>query len=147
MAMLKKISAMKARQNLGQLLNEVSIRGDSYIIERAGKPLAALVDMEKFQQLQEDRSAALEALQKFWGKMTGAGNQEIGDAIEEAEKIAKEENLTRSELIREALRRYIAERELRHLQRYGMKKAKELGLTEEDVQRLIDEYRAEQANA
>jgi prevent-host-death family protein len=84
MAMLKKISAMKARQNLGQLLNEVSIRGDSYIIERAGKPLAALVDMERFQQLQEDRSAALQALQKVWEKMAGADNQEIGDVIEEA---------------------------------------------------------------
>ena len=82
--MLKKISAMKARQNLGQLLNEVSIRGDSYIIERAGKPLAALVDMERFQQLQEDRGAALQALQKVWGKMAEADNQEIGDAIEEA---------------------------------------------------------------
>jgi prevent-host-death family protein len=82
--MLKKISAMKARQNLGQLLNEVSIRGDSYIIERAGKPLAALVDMERFQQLQEDRSSALQALKKVWEKMTGADHQEIGDAIEEA---------------------------------------------------------------
>ena len=84
MAMLKKISAMKARQNLGQLLNEVSIRGDSYVIERAGKPLAALVDMERFQQLQEDRSVALQALQKVWEKMAGADNQEIGDALEEA---------------------------------------------------------------
>ena len=147
MAVLKKISAMKARQNLGQLLNEVSIRGDSYIIERAGKPLAALVDLERFQQLQEDQDAALQALEKVWEKMAGSEPREIKEAIEEAEKIAKEENRTRSELIREALRRYIAERELRRLQRYGMKKAKELGLKEEDVQRLIDEYRAEQANA
>ena len=82
--MLKKISAMKARQNLGQLLNEVSIRGDAYIIERAGKPLAALVDMERFQQLEEDQSSALHALQKVWEKLAGADNQEIGDAIEEA---------------------------------------------------------------
>jgi len=147
MAVLKKISAMKARQNLGQLLNEVSIRGDAYIIERAGKPLAALVDMERFQQLQEDRSAALEALRQVWGKMAGVNNQEIGDAIEEAEKIAQEENRTRSELVREALRRYIAEIELRRLQRYGLTKAKEFSLKEEDVQRFIDEYRAEPADA
>jgi len=147
MAMLKKISAMKARQNLGQLLNEVSIRGDSFIIERAGKPLAALVDMERFQQLQEDQGAALQALKKVWQKMAGADYQEIQEAIEEAEKIAKDENRPRSELIREALRRYVAERELSRLQRYGLKKANELGLKEEDVQRLIDEYRAEQADA
>ena len=145
--MLKKISAMKARQNLGQLLNEVSIRGDSYIIERAGKPLAALVDMERFQQLQEDQSFALQALKKVWEKMAGADPQEIQEAIEAAEKIAKEENRTRSELMREALRRYIAEMELRRLQRYGLKKAKGLSLKEEDVQRFIDEYRAEPADA
>jgi prevent-host-death family protein len=147
MAVLKKISAMKARQNLGQLLNEVSIRGDSFIIERAGKPLAALVDMERFQQMEEDRSLALQSLNKVWESMAGADPQEIQDAIEEAEKIAKEENRTRSGLIREALRRYIAEMELRRLQRYGFTKAKELGLKEEDVQRFIDEYRAEPADA
>jgi prevent-host-death family protein len=147
MAMLKKISAMKARQNLGQLLNEVSIRGDSYIIERAGKPLAALVDMERFQQLQEDQDSALQALKKIWEKMAGAENQEIQEAIEEAEKIATEGNRTRSELMREALRRYIAEMELRRLQRYGLTKAKELSLKEEDVQRFLDEYRAEPADA
>ena len=67
--------------------------------------------------------------------------------LEKADLIAKEENRSRSELFREALRRYIAERELRRMQRYGMKKAKELGLKEEDVQRLVDEYRAEQSNA
>jgi prevent-host-death family protein len=147
MAMLKKISAMKARQNLGQLLNEVSIRGDAYIIERAGKPLAALVGMERFQQLQEDQDSASQALKKLWEKMAGADDQEMQEAIEAAEKIAKEENHFRSELMREALRRYIAEIELIRLQRYGFKKAKELSLKEEDVQRFIDEYRAEPADA
>lgn len=82
--MLKKISAMKARQNLGQLLNEVSIRGDSYIIERAGKPLAVLVDMDRFQQLQEDQSSAWQALKKVWEKMAGADTREISEVVEEA---------------------------------------------------------------
>ena len=51
--MIKKISAMKARQILGQIMNEVSIRGDVYIIERAGKPLVAVVSMEEYQELQK----------------------------------------------------------------------------------------------
>ena len=67
--------------------------------------------------------------------------------MEEIEKLAKEERRTKSELVREALRRYIAEKELRRLQRYGLKKAGELGLKEEDVPRLVDEYRAEKSNA
>jgi len=90
---LKKISAMKARQNLGQLLNEVSLRGDSYIIERAGKPLAALVDLERFQQLQEDREAALQAVRNIWKKMQGADAQEIQGALEEASRGARDEKL------------------------------------------------------
>lgn len=89
--MLKKISAMKARQNLGQLLNEVSIRGDSYIIERAGKPLAALVDLERFQQLQEDQEAALQAVGNIWKKMAGADAQEMQGAIEEAGRATRNE--------------------------------------------------------
>ncbi len=82
--MLKKIFAMKARQNLGQLLNEVSIRGDVYVIERAGKPLAALVDLETFKQLQEDQSAALQSLKIIWEKMKGADRHEVQKATEEA---------------------------------------------------------------
>ena len=67
--------------------------------------------------------------------------------FEEIEKLAKEERRTKSELVREALRCYIAERELKRLQRYGMKKVKELGLKEKDVQRLIDADRAEPSDA
>ena len=84
MDVVKKISAMKARQNLGQLLNEVSLRKDVYVIERAGKPLAALVDLERFQQLQENRDAALRTVKNLWQKMTGAEAQEIEEAIAEA---------------------------------------------------------------
>ncbi|MHB8070044.1 MAG: type II toxin-antitoxin system Phd/YefM family antitoxin [Desulfobaccales bacterium] len=88
--MLKKISAMKARQNLGQLLNEVSIRGDAYIIERAGKPLAALVDLARFQQLQEDQNAALQAVRNIWKKMSAADAQKMQEALEEAIRADRE---------------------------------------------------------
>lgn len=82
--MLKKISAMKARQNLGQIMNEVAIRGDDYIIERAGKPLVAIIDMDKYQRLQEDREEALQALRSIWSKMEGADAGEVEEIIEEA---------------------------------------------------------------
>ena len=52
--MYKTISALKARQNLGQVMNEVAIKGDDYIIERAGKPLVAVIPIEKYQSLQQE---------------------------------------------------------------------------------------------
>jgi len=127
---------------------EVDIKDDTLVI----RPVKVVhPDQEYFftKEWQEKEAEAERDIAegKVVGPFKNLDLQEIQEVLQEAEKIAKEENRSRSELIREALRRYIAERELRRLQRYGMKKAKELGLKEEDVQRLIDEYRAEQANA
>jgi CopG family transcriptional regulator/antitoxin EndoAI len=69
------------------------------------------------------------------------------EMMEQVNRIAKEENRTRSELLREAVRRYIAEKELSRLNRYGQGKARELNLEPKDVDRLIREYRKEKANA
>ncbi len=62
--------------------------------------------------------------------------------VKEAEQVAKEENRTRSELVREALRRYLEERRWRKLQRASAGKARALGITtEDDVDRLIHDLR------
>lgn len=60
---------------------------------------------------------------------------------EQAKRIALEEGRTSSELFREALRQYIDFREWRGLQRYGAARARERGLTENDVESLVDQYR------
>jgi CopG family transcriptional regulator/antitoxin EndoAI len=59
----------------------------------------------------------------------------------EAERIAKREGRTRSEIFREALRRYIQEQRWTDLRLYGGQQARKLGIREPDVQRLIEEYR------
>ena len=61
----------------------------------------------------------------------------------QVEEIMREEGRTKSELLREALRRYMLAREWRSLARYGQQRAEELGITPDDVERLIDESRAE----
>lgn len=53
--MLKTVSAIKVRQNLGQLMNEVSIKADEYIVERAGKPLVAIIPIEKYLNIKGNR--------------------------------------------------------------------------------------------
>jgi CopG family transcriptional regulator/antitoxin EndoAI len=58
--------------------------------------------------------------------------------VREAERTAKEEDRTKSELVREALRMYIEERRWRKLQRETAVRAQALGLQgEEDVVRLV----------
>jgi prevent-host-death family protein len=54
---VKKINAMKARQQLGTILEEVYYRGEQYIIERAGKPMAALIPLSQLEALQKHSGA------------------------------------------------------------------------------------------
>jgi prevent-host-death family protein len=39
----KSISAMEARKRFGEIMNRVALRGESFTIERAGKPLVKIV--------------------------------------------------------------------------------------------------------
>ncbi len=71
--MAEKVSTMDVRARIGDMLNRVSLRHDEFIIERRGKPLAALVPVERLEQMREfARQHALEFLD---AQKDGAGNQ------------------------------------------------------------------------
>lgn len=53
--MLKTVSAIKVRQNLGHVMNEVALKSDEYIVERSGKPLVAIIPIEKYLNMKHDR--------------------------------------------------------------------------------------------
>lgn len=62
--------------------------------------------------------------------------------LKKVELLAKKENRNKSELLREALRRYIEEREWQEVLKYGRKKARQQGIfSEADVERIVDEVR------
>lgn len=70
------------------------------------------------------------------------------DLLRETQRAAQEETRTRSELIRDALRQYLASRRWQRLRQWGAETAERLGLkTEADLQRLLDEVRAGQRKA
>ena len=49
--MPKTIGIAKAREGLSDLINEVAYGGERYVVERRGKPLAALIGADEYQQL------------------------------------------------------------------------------------------------
>ncbi len=53
--MIKEVSAVNFRQNLGEMLNQVQYRGESIVINKDGKPVAALVDAELFARIRRMR--------------------------------------------------------------------------------------------
>lgn len=68
------------------------------------------------------------------------------DLMERVDEVTRSEGRSRSELLREAVLRYLEEREWRSLLDYGEQRAREQGLGPEDVALLIDEYRSEAAS-
>ena len=49
--MVTEVNAVHFRQNLGEMLNQVQYRNDSIVINKDGKPVAALVDAELFARI------------------------------------------------------------------------------------------------
>ena len=65
---------------------------------------------------------------------------EMADRVDE---VMKQQGRSRSEFLREAVVRYIEECEWRRLLQYGEGRAREKGISPEDVAGLVEEYRAE----
>lgn len=49
--MITQTSAVTFRQNLGEMLNQVQYRHDSIVINKDGRPVAALVDARLFERI------------------------------------------------------------------------------------------------
>ena len=88
---------MEVRQRIGDLLNRVALRQDEFVIERKGKPLAALVPVQRLEQMR--RFARQHALDFLVAQKGGRlSDQEANDLALEAQKWArKQQRKPRSE--------------------------------------------------
>lgn len=96
--MIREAPAMTVRQNLGELLNEVQYRGDSVVITKGGKPVAAIVDIalyERIRRMREDFDRMLDQLAEAGKKMSEA---EVESLV--AEAVAKSRHKVRVERAR-----------------------------------------------
>ena len=88
--MIREISAVAARQNLGDLLNQVQYRNDSVLITKDGKPVAALVDValfERIRRLRDEFVRLTDAMGKtYHGVDPGIAQAEIDEAVRVARK-------------------------------------------------------------
>lgn len=90
--MIRRTTAVAARQNLGDLLNQVQYRNDSVLITKDGKPVAALVDVELFERirrLREDFSSLTDRLAATYAGVPAAvAEADIGEAVAAARRTA-----------------------------------------------------------
>lgn len=82
--MLKKISAIKVRQNLGHVMNEVALKEDEYIVERAGKPMVAIIPIDQYQRLRGEKEDFFRMADEIQKEAVRSDRKVIDSEVEEA---------------------------------------------------------------
>ena len=92
---LKIVTALKARQILGTIMNAVSFRNDEYIVERKGIPMVAIIPIKKFKQMEKARQRFFRNMSKISESFTGEDPSKLDDILKEATEAGKQLELTR----------------------------------------------------
>lgn len=91
--MITQTSAVTFRQNLGEMLNQVQYRHDSIVINKDGKPVAALVDarlFERIRRMQERFDALCQRIESgFDGIPEADGLAEIEAAVAQERSVQR----------------------------------------------------------
>ncbi|MEK7374860.1 MAG: type II toxin-antitoxin system Phd/YefM family antitoxin [Thermodesulfobacteriota bacterium] len=87
--MIREATAMKVRQNLGELLNEVQYRRDSVLVTKGGKPVAALVDIGLFEKIRLLENEFDRLTAELARACEGIDPETVAKEIDEAVKAAR----------------------------------------------------------
>ncbi|MBW1704405.1 MAG: type II toxin-antitoxin system prevent-host-death family antitoxin [Deltaproteobacteria bacterium] len=86
---LKIVTALKARQIFGTIMNAVSFRNDQYIVERKGMPMVAIIPIKKFKQMEKARQRFFSNMSKISDSFAGEDPVKVDEVLEEATQAAK----------------------------------------------------------
>ena len=82
--MRKEVSATELHQKLSELLDGVHRNGDRLIVKRANKPLAAIVPIETYEEMLQQREKHFSVLDRIWEKVPTVSEEEAQANIEQA---------------------------------------------------------------
>lgn len=88
--MLKKISAQKARQRFGEMMDEVRLRGDRYIVERGNRPMVAVIPVEEYVTWEKIRERLYEKIRQIREKNQGVDSEVLESEIKKAVEAARQ---------------------------------------------------------
>ena len=97
--MRREVSTTELHRKLSELLDGVYRNGDRLIIKRADTPLAAIVPIEAYQEMFQQREQTFSVLDRIWEKVPGVSEEEAQGDIEQAiAEVRAEKGRKRSKL-------------------------------------------------
>jgi len=89
---LKTINALKARRNMGRVLEEVFYKGDQYVIERAGKAMAVVISPSEYEAYRKQREQDMKIFDEIRKKNEGADSREVEKDVQETVEAVRRGN-------------------------------------------------------
>jgi len=80
----KIVNTNNVRDRLGEILDEAHYQGNEFVIQRRGKPLAAIIPFEAYEQMQRRREAAFKVLHEIWEANKDVDPDELAEDVERA---------------------------------------------------------------
>ena len=84
---VKKIKSAKARNILGQIMDEVYYLGGDYILEKGRKEMAVIISIDEYKRMKQERQKDFKIFHEIWESNKNlAVNQvekDVSDAIRE----------------------------------------------------------------
>ena len=87
--MKRRLSAVEARKRFGEILEGVYYRGDEVLIERAGKKMAVVIPLERYEAMERARDRFMELVEKNWEQNRDVPPEEMEEAIGRAIRKAR----------------------------------------------------------
>lgn len=79
--MTRNITAMQARQNFGDLLNRANLKGERFLVNRSGKPMAIIMSVTDYEDMEDLLDTLMEEADQDFLKalLTSRKEYEAGD--------------------------------------------------------------------
>jgi prevent-host-death family protein len=87
--MVVRMGAREARQKFSELLGRVHYGGETVILESSGKPMAAVIPLEEYERMMEEREAKFEAFQRSIQHRPDFSEEEVEADIADAIAIVR----------------------------------------------------------
>jgi len=82
--MIKRMSAKEARDRFAELLGQVQYGKDTVIVEKQGKPVVAVIDMDEYERFAQARTEPFRVLDRIWARNRSADPTQVQADVDAA---------------------------------------------------------------
>jgi len=94
--MVRRMSAKEARDRFAELLGQVYYGKDTIIVQKQGKPMVAVIDVDRYEQMAKAWDEPYRILDRIWVKSRGRALDKVQEDVAAAIAEIRSEARTRS---------------------------------------------------